>query len=71
MPPDPVNLINHLDGARVALNNARNALGEWRSGRVASVGHTSLQRNALRTIFEDSLQEAKDRIADIDLELTQ
>lgn len=71
MPPDPKKLIAYIDQARTALNNARNAVGEWQNGQVAAVNHTGPQRAALRTVFETGLQEAKDRIADIDLELTQ
>lgn len=71
MPPNPNNLIAHLDIARTALNAARNAVEEWRSGQVATVNHTGPQRAALRAIFENSLQATKDSIADIDLELVQ
>ncbi len=70
MPPNPDTLITHLDQARTALNNARNAVEQWKRGQVAGVAHTAGQRSAIRTIFENALQDGKDRIADVDTELT-
>lgn len=69
MPPNPDVLIINLDKARTALNNARDVVEQWRRGRIADVAHTAAQRSALRVMFDNALQESKDRVADIDQEL--
>lgn len=67
--PDPEILIDNLDAARTGLNSARDALEQWRRGRVAGVNFTAAQRTAIRAIFEAGMQTGKDRIAAVDVEL--
>lgn len=67
--PDPEILIENLDAARTGLNGARNAVEQWRQGKVAGVNFTAAQRTALRAEFEAGMQAGKDGIATVDAEL--
>lgn len=67
--PDPEVLIENLDVGRQGLNNARNAVEEWKRGKVAGVDFTAAQRTAIRAVFEAGIQAGKDGIAAIDAEL--
>lgn len=68
--PDPDVLVEAIDSARVGLNSARNAVEQWRIGKVAGVNFTTAQRTAVRAQFEAGLQAGKDSIAAVDLELS-
>lgn len=64
-------VIDRLDNARKALNGARNAAEEWRRDKVAGVAFTAAQKTALRTKFAAGLQDGKDELVAVDVELAK